>query len=112
MYLQEKDWNAPGGVALIAVEYPNAIAEEFLDWLRHTSAWLENHQLVELRVRKLNNALRDYRERPIGAASSPLPPGPTEREVALKAQRQANMAKARAVMLANRAAKRELAIVE
>jgi len=61
MRLKETDWNAPGGAAEVEVEYPDAPIVDVVNWLRRTSAWLENPELVERRVRRLNGILADHR---------------------------------------------------
>ncbi len=61
MRLKETDWNAPGGAADVEVEYPDAPIQDLVNWLRKTSAWLENPELVERRVRRLNGVLADHR---------------------------------------------------
>ena len=61
MRLKETDWNAPGGAAEVEVEYPDAPIMDVVNWLRRTSAWLENHDLVERKVRRLNGILADHR---------------------------------------------------
>jgi len=108
MRLMELDWDAPGGVAERAVEYPTELGEDFLNWLRRTSAWKENPALVEHRLRRLNAALHEHRQRgarwaEVGAVATAVV-ADLERAAAIKAQRQANMAKARAARKAKREA--------
>lgn len=67
MKLKETFWDAPGGAAEIEVEYPDAPIKDFMDWLRKTSAWLENPELVHRRLRRLNGVLADWRNRPVAA---------------------------------------------
>lgn len=64
MKLKETDWDAPGGAREIEVEYPDAIIADFMNWIRKTSAWLENLELVHRRVRRLNGVLSDWRDQP------------------------------------------------
>jgi hypothetical protein len=59
--LKETNWDAPGGASDIEVDYPDAPITDLVNWLRRTSAWLENPELVERRVRRLNGQLMDYR---------------------------------------------------
>lgn len=108
MRLLEPDWDAPGGVTDRPVEYPTEIGEEFLNWLRRTTAWKENPALVEHRLRRLNVQLQEYRQRgtqwaPVGEVAKVVV-SDLEKAAALKAQRQANMAKARAARAAKRKA--------
>jgi hypothetical protein len=70
MRLKETNWDAPGGASEIEVEYPDAPIIDLVNWLRKTSAWLENPELVERRVRRLNGLLADYRASPGAAASA------------------------------------------
>lgn len=67
MRLKETFWDAPGGAAEIEVEYPDAPIKDFMDWMRKTSAWLENPELVHRRLRRLNGVLADWRNRPVAA---------------------------------------------
>ena len=69
MKLRETNWDAPGGASEVEVEYPDAPIIDLVNWLRKTSAWLENPELVERRVRRLNGLLADYRDSPGAAAS-------------------------------------------
>ena len=71
MRLKETDWNAPGGASEVEVEYPDAPIIDLVNWLRRTSAWIENPELVEQRVRRLNGELADFRNRPAAALPSP-----------------------------------------
>lgn len=64
MNLKETDWDAPGGAAEYLVAYPNAPIADFVDWVRKTSAWVENPELMERRVRRLNGVLLDWRSQP------------------------------------------------
>lgn len=77
MKLKELDWNAPGGVASIEVEYPDAPIKEFMDWLRQTPAWRENPPLVEHRLRRLNATLADILNDRNLVAAATLGGGPT-----------------------------------
>lgn len=64
MKLQETDWDAPGGAATVERDYPNAPIADFVNWIRKTSAWRENPELVERRVRKLERELSEIRNAP------------------------------------------------
>lgn len=61
MKLQEVDWNAPGGAATIEVDYPDALVQDLVNWLRRSSAWKENPELVERRMVKFNRDLAEHR---------------------------------------------------
>lgn len=100
MQLLETDWDAPGGATKVPYEYPNTIAEEFLNWLRQTSAWRENQEIVERRVNKLNRDLSAYRNRPRDTA--PVPSMVAEPTAADR--RAAGLAKARAAKAAKKEA--------
>jgi hypothetical protein len=76
--LKETDWDAPGGAAEVEVEYPDAPIIDLVNWLRKTSAWIENPELVERRVRRLNGILADHRNRPpgpVGTTPTVVPAG-------------------------------------
>lgn len=62
MKLKEQDWNAPGGVAEVDVEYADTRpVEEFINWLRRTNRWREDIHDVERRLMRLNAALLEQR---------------------------------------------------
>ncbi len=61
MQLLETNWDAPGGAAAVPVDYPDAPIQEFVNWIRRTSAWVENPDIVERKVRKLNAVLLEHR---------------------------------------------------
>lgn len=92
--LKETDWDHPGGAMPVDVEYPAALVVEFVNWIRRTSAWLENPDIVERRLRKLNAVLMDVRNARVKKKLTP------------QEQRLANLAKGRAVQAAKRAEKR------
>jgi hypothetical protein len=71
MKLHETNWDAPGGAATVEVEYPDALIQDFMNWIRKTTAWLENPELVERRVRRLNGLLADHRNT-VGPSASPV----------------------------------------
>lgn len=96
MQLLETDWDAPGGASAVPVEYPDGPIQEFMNWIRCTSSWIENPELVERRVRKLNAQLADYRN---GLAQ------PTGESAA---QKQARLAAEQAAIAAQVAADEEL----
>lgn len=62
MRLKEEDWANPNGVSDVLVEYPESLIAPFMDWIRKTRAWAEDPERVEMRVRKLNRDLMDWRE--------------------------------------------------
>ena len=94
MKLLEVDWNAKGGAADVPVEYPDEVIAEFMNWLRRTSAWHEDVELVHRRVRRLNSQLADHRN-----AAVTIAPIPTVAE-----RRTAGLAKAREVKRQRRVA--------
>ena len=58
MKLQEKDWEAPGGVAVVDVEYPDAPIAEFVNWLRQNGkSWEFEPERLHNRLHRLNEAL-------------------------------------------------------
>jgi len=62
MKLQEKDWEAPGGVCVIDVEYPDAPIAEFVNWVRQNGkSWEFDIDRLYLRLHKLNETLLDLR---------------------------------------------------
>lgn len=71
MKLKEVDWNAPSGATEIEVEYSDAPIQEFMNWLRRTSAWKENGELVEVRLRKLNRGLIEEKNAAQARAATP-----------------------------------------
>jgi hypothetical protein len=91
MKLKELDWNAKGGVAEIEVEYPDDPIAALVNWLRRTSAWHEDVELVHRKVRHLDSRLAELRNARA-----------TEPSVADK--RRAALAKARAAKAAKRLA--------
>lgn len=102
MYLTEVDWDAPGGAANVQVEYPDDVIAEFVNWARKTTAWLENPDIMERRVRKLNRDLSEWRaargQNLPGTVMAPFPG--TTPSVAEK--RRAGLAKARAAKAAKK----------
>jgi len=68
MKLRETNWDAPGGAAEYEVEYPDAVIADFVNWMRKSSAWLENLELVHRRVRRLNGVLSDWRDSPMATS--------------------------------------------
>lgn len=61
MKLKETNWDAPGGATEVEVEYPETPIREFVNFMRRTSAWIENPEIVERKVRQLNGILMDHR---------------------------------------------------
>lgn len=57
MKLQEIDWNNPAGASPVEVEYPDALIQEFMNWLRRTTAWKEDVSVVDRRLGALNRKL-------------------------------------------------------
>lgn len=116
MKLKEIDWNAPGGATEIDFEYPDAPIVEFMNWLRRTTAWRENPEIVERRVRQLNMVLMDHRNALSAAPKKTMFENctATDSRVGVPVQsaqerRLAGLAKAREVAAANRKAKAEQA---
>lgn len=119
--LKETDWNAPGGATEVEVEYPEQPVQDIVNWLRRTPAWKENPQLVEQRVRRLNQQLADYRDDVAKGKAEPPTASPLAEqlkdpvfrasvEVELKKLQQATAASNRRAALERaRAAKREKA---
>lgn len=98
MKLKEIDWNAPGGAAEIDVEYPDQPIIDFVNWLRRTTAWRENSEIVERRVRQLNMVLMDHRAKPPAPSSTAV--------TSVQERRLAGLKKARETAAANRAARK------
>ena len=61
MRLHETDWDAPGGAATVEVDYPDAMIQDLVNWLRQTTAWRENPAIVERRMLQFNRKAADHR---------------------------------------------------
>lgn len=68
MKLQNTDWNHPAGATLVAVEYPDAPIQEFVNWLWTTKQWQENPEMVYRRFQRLREEL--LRVGPVEGAAS------------------------------------------
>jgi hypothetical protein len=96
MRLREWDW---AHQQYVTVDYPDDIVARFVDWLRTTSAWKENPEIVYRRFVRLNHELAATRL-PRPAALAPVDPGPEER----RAQQLATLARGRETARRNREA--------
>ena len=88
MKVKHWNWNAQ---RYDEVEYPDAMVQEFVEWFLHTTAWPENPELVERRVRKFKQDMAEYRSQP--APEPVLPPaastGPDPADVERAVERHA-----------------------
>lgn len=103
MKLFETDWDAPGGAKQVEVDYPDAIIQGFVNWMRTTKRWLDDPEMLERRFRKMNSELAESRQRPrpIAAPATTSTPS-TEPTTAQK--RAAGLQKARDAKAAKKAA--------
>lgn len=93
--LQETEWTDQP--RLVDVVYPLKPVQDFINWLRQGKAWWEDVELVHRRVQKLNAELATLRH---AAPKVKAPLTPEQR----KAIARTNLAKARAVKAAKKAA--------
>lgn len=68
MKLREDDWSG-STIRTIEVDYPDEPIAEFLNWLRSSKTWRAAPDLVEHRLRRLNDTLAEHRVRQKAASA-------------------------------------------
>lgn len=61
MKLHETNWDTPSGATTIDVEYPDAIIQSFVNWMRTSKRWMDDPEMLIRRFRKMNSELMDSR---------------------------------------------------
>ena len=60
MKLQEEDWSGPT-IRVVEFDYPDELIADFMNWLRRTPTWKDRPELMERRLKVLNERLAEYK---------------------------------------------------
>lgn len=108
MQLIEKDWDNPGGCGTRLVDYPDSMVQELVNWLRQTSAWKENPEMVERKMIQFDRKAVEWRTAQANSSTSDtaqnqrvaVAPEPVESVAALQQEAEERKAEIRERRLA------------